>query len=262
MMSRTNDAQNTPENMTSETNMKTKSERKRLEYLVREEFSRKSLSYTATAVAAVFFGLAATPAFFSAVIPLEGVARSEGWATDLLFLAILSVVSINAFSGDYLLIHRDPFHGWLTFLRSLPISPKEMVLARSLIMLPATTVMVGLFFAPISVFSLSTEAGFGIGQYLWFVPIWLGYALLAGGLNLLIELGASGKLTLAFQFVWFAAIVAAVWLFEGDIVYSTFTLAGEYGPLAAGAALLFGGAFFALFARATERRVEKREFVT
>jgi hypothetical protein len=259
VMSRIDDARNKPEDAKPETEI----ERKRIGYLVREEFSRKLVSYVITAVATLFFGLAATPAFSSAVVPLEGVARSEGWVVDLLFLAILSIVSINVFSRSYFQIHRDPFYWWMVFLRSLPVSPGEMVLARSLIMLPATVVMAGIFLAPISVFSLFMESRFGVGQYLWFALIWLGYALLAGGINLLMELGVRGKLAVVLQNVWLVALVAAVWLFGGDIVYSTFTLAGEEtGPLAAGASLLAGGAFFALLAKATERRVEKREFVT
>ncbi|MBA2692552.1 MAG: hypothetical protein H0U65_08680 [Rubrobacter sp.] len=234
--------------------------RKRIGRLVREEFSRKSLSYTLTAVAAVFLGFAAIPAFSSAVIPLEESERSGGVLVDLIFLAIIAILSVNTFSRSYMLIHRDPFYGWLVFLRSLPVSPKEMVFARSLIMLPATIVMTALFFAPITAFSWALDYQFDAGRYFWFVLVWLGYALFGGGINLLLELGVGGKVVLAFQFAWLAAIIAVIWLFGGDLVLTTFELAGEYGPLAAGLALLAGGFFFAVFAKATERRVADREF--
>ncbi|CAN5534164.1 MAG: hypothetical protein ACR2N0_08635 [Rubrobacteraceae bacterium] len=234
--------------------------KKRVVHIVREEFSRKIVSYAVTAMAAVFFGLVAIPAFFAAVVPLEESARSGAFAVDLIFLAIISILSINVFSRSYMLIHRDPFHGWLVFLRSLPVSPREMILARSLIMLPATAVLTALFFAPLTVFSPFLDARFGAAQYLWFALIWLGYALAAGGMNLILELGVSGKLALVFQFVWFAAIIAAVWISGGGIVFATFGLAGEYGPLIAGISLLAGGIVFALFAKATERRVAGREF--
>lgn len=236
--------------------------KKRVGCLVREEFSRKSLSYMATAIMAVFFGFAAIPIFSSAVIPLEESARSGGRLVDFFFLAIIAVLSINVFSRSYMLIHRDPFYGWLVFLRSLPVSPKETILARSLIMLPATLVMTTLFFAPITALSWTLDYQFDAGQYLWLSLVWLGYALFAGGMNLYLELGVKGKLVLILQFVWFASIVAAVWLMNGNLVFSTFELAGDYGPLAAGLALLVGGVFFDLLAKATEQRVAKREFVT
>lgn len=229
-------------------------------HLVREEVSRKSLSYAVTAIVAIFFGFLAIPIFSTAVIPLEESARSGGRLIDFFFVAILAILSINTFSRSYLMIHRDPFHGWLVFLRSLPVSPKEMVFARSLIMLPATLVMTTLFFAPLVVFSGFLEPRFDAGQYLCFASIWLGYALAAGGINLLLELGVSGKFAFVFQFVWLAAIAAAVWLTGGNLVYSTFRLAGEYDPLAAGVSLFIGGIFFAVLARATERRVAEREF--
>lgn len=233
----------------------------RLGHLVREEFSRKIFSYFLTAIFAVFLGLVAVPAFGSAVAPLEESARSGGFAVDLIFLAVISILSINVFSRNYMFIHRDPFRGWLVFLRSLPVSPKEMILARSLIMLPTTIILTSLFFAPAIVVSLFLEPRFDAAQYLWFALAWMGYALFAGGMNLLVELGVSGKIALVFQFVWLAVIVAVVWLFGGNLVYSTFVLAGEYGPLAAGTSLLVGGIVFALFAKATERRVADREFV-
>lgn len=242
-------------------NLETDTRKKRVAHLVREEFSRKWFSYFLTAMFAVLLGLVAVSSFASAVAPLEEGARSGGWAVDLIFLAILSILSINVISGSYFKIHRDPFRGWLVFLRSLPVSPREMILARSLIMLPATAVLTSLFFAPIIVASLFLEPRFDAAQYLWFALIWLGYALAAGGINLFIELGVSGKFAFVFQFVWLAPLIAVVWLFGGNLVYSTFVLAGGYGPLFAGASLLVGGIFFALFAKATERRVAKREFV-
>ncbi|MGH3089336.1 MAG: ABC-2 transporter permease [Rubrobacteraceae bacterium] len=235
--------------------------KKRVEHLAREEFSRKSFSYAVTAISAVFFGLVVVPAFSSAVIPLEESARSVGWLVDFVFLAIVSILSINVISRSYFSLYHDPFRGWLAFLRSLPVSPKEMILARSLIMLPATAVLTTLFFTPIVIASATLDSRFDAATYFWLVAIWLGYALAAGGMNLLLELGVKGKLALVFQFVWLAAIVAVIWLLGGNLVYSTFTLADEYGPLVAGISLLIGGLFFALFAKATEKRVASREFV-
>lgn len=228
-------------------------------FLAREEFSRKSLSYVATCVAAIFFGLLILPVFSSAVVPLSEDARSGGFIIDLFFLLIIPVLSINFISRNYMFIHRDPFYGWLLFQRSLPVSPKEIVFARSLVMLPATVVMMALFFAPLIFLSWVIDHKFGAGQYLWFVLFWLGYALFSGGINLYMELGLNGKLVFTLQFLWLGLIVAVAWLLDGDLVFTTFKWAGSHGPLPAGVSLLAGGLLFALLAKATERRVGKRE---
>lgn len=235
-------------------------DRRRTIALVREELSRKVLSYVATALMAAFFGFAAAPGFSSAVIPLEESAREGGRIVDFLFLAVISTLSVNVLSRSYFLLHRDPFYGWLAFLRTLPVSPGEIVFARSLIMLPATAGMTAVFFAPITGIAWFLMEDFKATQFLWFALIWLGYALFAGGINLYLELGLRGKLVAILQIAWLAAILAAVWLLRGGLVATTFDLAGEHGPLAAGLALLAGGVLFAFFAKATRRRVETREY--
>lgn len=231
----------------------------RARILAKEEFSRKSLSYVVTGIFAALFGFFMIIPFSSAVVPLLESARSGGFVTDIFLLAIISILSINTFSRNYMFIHRDPFHDWLLFQRSLPISSKEIVLARSLIMLPATVVMTALFFTPLVILSWVLDYKLDAGQYLWFVLIWLGYALFSGGVNLFMELGLNGKVVFALQFFWFGALVALTWFLDGELVLTTFELAGSYGPLPAGLSLLAGGLIFTLLAKATERRIGTRE---
>lgn len=230
--------------------------------LSKEEFSRKSLSYVVSGMFVALFGFFVILPFSSAVIPLSENARSGGFATDLLdlfFLTIVSIFSVNSLSRSYMSLHRDPFHGWLLFQRSLPVSPKEIVLARSLVMLPATVVMSALFFGPLVILSRMLDYQFDAGQYFWFVLIWLGYALFSGGLNLFMELGLNGKLVIVLQLLWLGLLVAIVWLMNGKLVFTTFDWAGSYGPLPAGLSLLAGGLLFVLLAKATERRIGRRE---
>lgn len=231
----------------------------RAKFLAKEEFSRKSLSYAATCVAVIFFGLVVLPVFSSAVIPVSESARSEGFIMDILFLMVISLLSINFISNSYTFVYRNPFHNWLLFQRSLPVSPKEVVLARSLVMLPATVVMTALFFTPLTILARVLDYKFDAGQYLWFVVLWLGYALFSGGINLYMELGLNGKVIFALQFLWLGTLVAVAWLLGGDLVFTTFELAGSYGPLAAGVSLLAGGLLFFLLAKVAEHRVGKRE---
>lgn len=234
----------------------------RARFLAKEEFSRKSLSYAATSIFAVFFGLIMLPGFSSAVIPLSEVARNGGFFMDFFFLVIIPLFSINSASLNYMFIHRDPFHDWILFQRSLPVSPKVIVLARSLVMLPTTAVMTALFFAPLTIFAWTLDYKFDAGQYLWFMLVWIGYVLFCGGLNLFMELGLNGKLVLVLQFLALGLLIAIAWLLNGNLVFTTFELAGTYGPLPAGISLLAGGLLFALLAKATERLVGKREMST
>ena len=227
--------------------------------LAREEFSRKRLSYVVGGVFVFFFGLLAIESFLTALVNISEIDQSGDFVADLLFLAIISVLSVNAFSRSYMYIHRNPFHGWLLFQRSLPVSHKEIVLARSLVMLPATVVMTAIFFGPSLILVSVFYDQFNAGQFLWFVLIWFGYALLSGGLNLFLELGLNGKVVAAMQFVWMVLLVGIVWLLDGELVLTTFEWAGSYGPLPAGLSLLAGGLLFALLAKATERRVGNRE---
>ncbi len=232
---------------------------RRARTLAKEEFSRKRLSYVVGGVFIFFFGLLAIESFFTAFVsPSEG-DQTGTFVTDFLFLAITSVFSVNAFSRSYMFIHRDPFHGWLLFQRSLPVSNEEIVLARSLVMLPATVVMTMIFFGPSLILASVFHDHFDAGQFFWFALIWLGYAVLVGGLNLFLELGLNGKAVSAVQFVWMILLVGIVWLLDGKLVLTTFEWAGSYGPLPAGLSLLAGGLLFALLAKATERRVGNRE---
>lgn len=244
----------------SATPEKAATSKERVRLLAREEFSRKSVSYVVGGFLVALLGLATVVGFSSAVIPLSEDARSEGFVTDLIFLFITSTLSVNFLSPSYFFIHRDPFRGWILFQRSLPIPPRETILGRTLVMLPTTLVMTALFFTPLVAVALALDDRFGAGQYLWFALVWLGYALFCGGISLYLELGLTGKLVLALQGLWMVSIFAVVWLMDGTLVLKTFGLAGTYGPLAAGISLLVGGLLFALLAKATERRVGKREF--
>lgn len=233
----------------------------RIRALIREELSRKLLSYAATALAAPILGLVIIPAASSLFTSLPGSARSGGFFVDFYFLAVVALLSVNWLSHSYMYIHRDPFSGWLAFLRSLPVSPREVVLARSLVMLTATLIMTALFFTPVFVVSRVWLAGeFAVVQFLWFALLWLGYALFAGGINLYLELGLRGKAVLALQFVWLVVLVAVAGLAGGNLVLTTFELSGSYGPLPAVLALLAGGVLFAILAKATEHRLVRREF--
>lgn len=239
-----------------------KTDIERAKCLSKEELSRKSLSYVATCVAAIFLGLIILPGFSSAVIPLSEDARSGGFFLDFFFLVVIPLLTINSMSLNYMFIHRNPFHSWVLFQRSLPVSPKEIVLARAIVMLPATVVVTALFFAPLTILAGALDYQFDAIQYLWFILIWLGYALFSGGINLYMELGLNGKLVLALQFLWAILLIIVIWLLKGEIVFMTFELAGSRGPLPAGVSLFVGGGLFALLAKATERRVGEREMST
>ncbi|MEW6638027.1 MAG: hypothetical protein AB1425_14575, partial [Actinomycetota bacterium] len=100
-------------------------------------------------------------------------------------------------------------------------------------------------------------------SYLWFVGIWVGYGLFGAGLTLLMELGLDGKTYTVIIFAMVVPILVIVAILEFTVemrlVERTVALVGDYGPLPAAVSLVAGAGLFALLARLTARRIERRD---
>jgi hypothetical protein len=236
-------------------------------WLAKKEMRGTWLSYPLTGLFILFLG-------FYAVVSLSGVFELEGFGagvqrveenynaffSEYLFLVVCAFLGVNAISRDHTLIWRDPFSSRLAFLRSLPISARSLVGSRALSMLFVLVLNASAFFLPAYFLSDLGELG---TSYLWFCGVWIGYGLLASGLCLLFELTVNGRVyTLIFS--GFAASLMVVlalleWALDLSLVGRTAELAQSYGALPAIFSVLAGGAAFALLARATVRRVGKRD---
>lgn len=237
-------------------------------WLAGKEIGRSWLSYPASGIFMFVLGSMVAPG-------LSGIEIGEGFGEhgdrlertfgalfpDYLFLIIGLILCVNTLSRDYLVVwSADPFSSRLAFLRSLPISPRSIVASRTLSMLFALPFTVPAFFVPVYLFSDLWAMG---ASYLWFVVVWVGYGLFGAGLTLLMELGLPGKTYTAITFAMVVPILVIVAILEFTVemrlVERTIALVGDYGPLPAVVSLVAGAGLFALLARLTVRRIERRD---
>jgi hypothetical protein len=237
-------------------------------WLASKEMRRTWLSYPLTGLFVLFLGFFVVPSL-SGVFEFEGFGtwgrRMEGFYNaffaDYLFLVICAFLGVNAISRDYTLAWRDPFSSRLVFLRSMPIPAESLVASRALGMLFAIVLGAPAFFLP--AFFLTDLGELGT-SYLWFVCVWIGYSLFGSGLCLLLELTVSGRVYTLIYFGLAASLMAVLalleWTLDLSLVGRTAQLAqSSYGPLPAIFSILAGGAAFAILARATTHRLERRD---
>src|SRR5215217_8028431 len=204
-------------------------------WLARKEIRRTWLSYPLTGLFVVFLGFFVVPGV-SGVFELEGFG-TWGERTEELY---------NAFFSDYLFVVICAF----------------LVVSRALGMLLALLLNAPAFFLPAC---FLTDLGEFKTAYLWFVCVWLGYSLLASGLWLLCELTVSGRAYTLTYFGLAASLMVVLalleWTLDLSLVRRTAELAqSNYGALPAVFSVLIGAVAFALLARATAHRIEKRDF--
>lgn len=232
-------------------------------WIVHIELARTWPSYLVAALLTPFIGLLCLSLLWSS---LESISNIEGvparFMADWIFLLMMVNLGINWTSPRWTYVHRDPFTTWLSFLKTLPVSNRGLILGRMAVMLAATVVMTLVFFLPTYVLFPALRNELPPLQYLWFVLFWIGYVLFSGGALLYLELGVRGKATLVILFVWSllltsAAVVATV--LGVPLVNGSVGLVESYGPLPAVAALAVGGGGFLMWCRLLERRLERRE---
>ena len=236
-------------------------------WLARGEMKRAWRSYPLTGLFVLLLGILVVPGL-SGVFEFRGFgARGErlvdfynAFFPDYLFLVVCAFLGVNAISYDYTPAWRDAFSSRLLFLRSLPIPASSLVASRALGMLFALAIDVPAFFLPVYFFSDLGELG---ASYLPFCGIWIGYGLLGAGLCLLLELTVSGR-AFILAYLGLAAALAVVlailgWTVNLSLVWETAELARSYGALPAVFSVMTGAAAFALLARATVHRVERRD---
>ncbi len=235
----------------------------RVRRLARVELGRTWPSYLVSVLVTFFLGLVSLNTVW---MSLEGFTNTPGipasfWA-DFCFLLFLANLGINWTSLRWMYVHRDPFTGWLAFLRTMPVSARELVASRALIMLSVAVVMSFVFFLPAYAFFGVLRAEIPPLRYLWFALFWFGYALLSGGALLFLEWGLKGKSVLAIQALWVTLLVCAMVLaavLDVPLVDGSLNLVGAHGPLPALAALAVGGGGLYLWCRLLERRLRTRE---
>ncbi len=235
-------------------------------WLAVREVRRNWLSYLIIALFGLVFGVLAV--LMSNDLQIGAPAnRAEDAALDVFFIFALSIFAINSLSRKYLYSWVDIFSRRLHFLRSLPISTGEIVASRILAMILALIFNSLVGFS--TVYFLSWSFGgqlsqqLGPGGYLAFAGVWVGYAIFFGGAWSYAEFGLHGRI---FNWIVFGIVGCTLpllfmleWLFNPRIVTRMIYLVEAYGALPAVLAIIAGTTGFSLWARATMRRIERRE---
>lgn len=238
-------------------------------WLAKKDVRRAWMSYPASGlfILAISFLVASS---VDGVFIMEGFGesgrRAEGFFNaffaEYMFIIMGAILAVNSISMDYMRVWSDDvFSHRLAFLRSLPASPGTLVASRAMSMLFAIPFTAPAFFLPIYLLSDDLRE-LGI-SYVWFAGIWLGWSLLYAGVTLLCELAMNGRFYVWFSLILILGLIALLalleWTIEINLVGRSANLALEHGPTPAIVSILVGGIAFALLARETRKRVERRE---
>lgn len=230
-------------------------------WLARWEIGRTWPSYALGGLILLFFGFLIVPGL-SGVFEFEGLGpggtRMEDFYNDFLadafFLGVCAILAVNA------LVRRDAYSLRLLFLRELPIPAVSVVAGRVISMLFALVINAVAFFLP--AFLLTGFGDLG-ASYLWFIGVWIGYSLLASGLYLLLGFTTNGEAHAPISIGSVLALVVVValleWTTDLGLVGGTVELVRAYGAIPAVFSVLVGVMAFALLARATVLRIQRRE---
>lgn len=234
-------------------------------WLARRDIRSSWMSYPATAAVSFVFGLLASFQYRNA---LGGSSFGQAML-DFFLLALVAVMSTNLlFNRDYFReINDESFYGRLSFVRSMPVSAKSVVLGRVASMLLALICAAPAFFiAPYLAYGELREF-IGFPEYVWYFGVWLGYAVLAVGGFVFCNFAFNWKMegnwlpaTAWLLGAYGLAIFAANLILEDGLALSLIELAKSAGgPFAAIASILVGGAALVALFSISAKRLERRD---
>ena len=230
-------------------------------WLARWEIGRTWPSYVLGGLFLLFCGFLVVPGL-SGIFEFEGFGPGGGRIEELFndFLADTFFLGVCAFLAVNALVRRDAYSLRLLFLRELPVSATSVVAGRAISMLLALFINALAFFLP--AYFLTDFGGLGT-SYVWFAGVWIGYGLFASGFYLLLGFTTNGEAYAPISVGAVLALVVFVAFLELTtdlgLVGRTVELVRAYGVLPAVFSVLAGAVSFALLARATVLRIQRRE---
>lgn len=240
-------------------------------WLVGEEMRWSWRAYVLSVLIVLSLGLIGAVGLSLGVSEFEGYVLQEqrtqefygAFFVDYLFLLVFAVLGVNIIFRYYTRDWRGAFASRIRFFRGLPLSVGALVGSRALGTLFALIVGALAFFVP--VYFVSDLGGeLGIEAYLFFSAAWVGYGLLASGVAMFFEFGASGKSYAFISYGFAFPLVILVVLLEstqyaGIVGRVAWVAQGRYGTLLAGLSILMGCVAFLLLSGATVRRLRTRD---
>lgn len=228
-------------------------------WLAKWEIRRSKLSLLATALFTLVLGLVFVGPVIDAT--LRGKLFSA-FVVDFVFLALFANLAINWTSTGYFFVGQDAFSKRLSFLRSLPVSARDIVSGRALIMVLTLLVMSPIAFLPPYLLSGAVREELGPVGYPCFAILWAMYGIVSGCLNAYLELGGRARTMLLTHGAWVLVLVLFVALATASgthLVAGSAQFARTHGPVAAMVALAVGSAALLSWSRLMERRLRRRD---
>ena len=233
-------------------------------WLTKMDMRRSWVSFPAAVLTAL------VPGFYLIFLYSAVFSRSMGsfgnFLLDVWFLVVMAVLNVNfLFNRDYYYkLSEDNYTRRLSFLRGLPISPRAVVAGRAMYMAVALVCGVPSFFLVPYLASAELRAALGPLDYVWFVGIWLGYALFMMGFLLFMWNGLSFQTELRllpFLFPGWCLLIAGVsnLALENGLTMTLIQVAKVQGPLATGISIALGGTGLILWMKLASKRLCRRE---
>ncbi len=233
-------------------------------WLAVEDVRKSWVSFPVAALIALIPGFYLV-GFYSDVFGGSG-DRFELFMLDFWLLLTVTVLNVNfLFNRDYYYrLSEDNYTKRLSFLIGLPIAPRVVVAGRAIYMALALAFSVPSFFLVPYLVGGDLRAEIAPVGYVWFVFIWIGYALFMMGFLLFMWNGLNFETELKWIFWTFpggcllVATVSNLFLDDG-LTVALIQLSEAQGPLAAGVALALGGIGLSLWMRLATKWLSRRE---
>ncbi|MEF3313721.1 hypothetical protein PV433_33055 [Paenibacillus sp. GYB004] len=230
-------------------------------FIVKADVKRAKWGYLISAFMYVYF------CFFGSFIVSDlfetmGNRGGVGFLADLMFLCSLSCIGF-VMSGEYRSYWlSDVFTKKLLYLRSLPISTKELVWARYVQIGINLLIMSAILFIPLYFISLLDDI-LTVTEYISFAVLWMCVGACSSMVFAYKELSGSGK-----SYFWFCMISVAgymavsglCWYWNFGLVEHSVIFAQKAGLLAAVVCLVITALWGWFWGRMTNDKIRRREY--
>lgn len=205
--------------------------------------------------------------FFGGIMARR-ILQADDWngfdqfMADVIFLTCMSCLGF-ILTREYRNYWRnDVFTKRMLFMRTLPISAKELVTARFTLMGISLAVTSAIFFIPFY-FIAAISRALSLLQFMGLVFVWISYGALMGALYISVEMLASGKTYLAVSTIGafaYLGIAGLGWLFGFGIFSSSLEMVRSGGAILPAVSVIFAVTGVFGIMRVVEKRILTREF--
>jgi hypothetical protein len=231
-----------------------------IRWLVRCELPSLLVPYLITGGFMLVIGVLSAATVETGALGPEAEYGANSFFADFVLLLFATLLATTYISWGSLAEWRNPAERRLAMMRTLPIPISTVVRARILFLLLALVINGTAYFGVI--YALG-DIRLSPGAYLAFVSVWIGYALIWGGVTMYLDTVRGSKYILLSSFVSSTiaiGVIVVISLILGfQVVYTVGQLASDHSLLTAVSALVVGIAALIVTERLTVQDLPHRE---